>query len=90
MASEGYPAKYDKGFEINIDKNLEAELFIAGAKKENGKLHTSGGRVLGITAVENNLEKAIEKAYKEIEKVNFKNAYYRKDIGKKCLDVWRS
>ena len=87
MASKGYPEKYEKGFEISIDKDLDAELFIAGAKRQNGKLYTSGGRVLGLTAVEDNLEKAIEKAYLEIKKVNFKDAYYRKDIGKKCLKI---
>ena len=87
MASKGYPEKYEKGFEISIDKDLDAELFIAGAKRQDGKLYTSGGRVLGLTAVEDNLEKAIEKAYLEIKKVNFKDAYYRKDIGKKCLKI---
>ena len=87
MASKGYPEKYEKGFEISIDKDLDAELFIAGAKRQDGKLYTSGGRVLGLTAIEDNLEKAIEKAYSEIKKVNFKDAYYRKDIGKKCLKI---
>ncbi|MBR4766299.1 MAG: phosphoribosylamine--glycine ligase [Clostridia bacterium] len=87
MASDGYPEKYEKGFEITVDSGFEAELFIAGAKAENGRLLTNGGRVLGVTAVADNLETAIEKAYSEVEKVHFGNAYYRKDIGRRALEA---
>ena len=54
---------------------------------ENGKVVTSGGRVLGVTATADTLEDAIENAYKAVEKVHFDNAFYRKDIGKKALAI---
>ena len=87
MASDGYPEKYEKGFEITVDSGFNAELFIAGAKAENGRLLTNGGRVLGVTAVADNLETAIENAYSEVVKVHFGNAYYRKDIGRRALEA---
>ena len=87
MASDGYPEKYEKGFEITVDDGFDADLFIAGAKSENGKLLSNGGRVLGATAVADNLRAAIDKAYAEVKKVNFGNAYYRKDIGKRALEA---
>ncbi len=88
MASEGYPKAYDKGFEV-IEKELPADSLIyhAGTALSDGKVVTSGGRVLGVTAKAQNLEKAIEKAYSAVECVNFENAYYRKDIGKKAMDI---
>lgn len=90
MASRGYPASYEKGFEITADKLPEnADIFIAGAKLENGRLLTAGGRVLGVTAVSENLEKAIDDAYAAVKNVHFKNSYYRKDIGKKALEAGR-
>ena len=90
MASAGYPAAYEKGFEITADKLPDnADIFIAGAKLENGRLLTSGGRVLGVTAVSENLAKAIDDAYEAVKKVSFKNAYYRKDIGSKALEAER-
>ena len=90
MASEGYPVSYEKGFEISADKLPEnTDLFIAGAALADGKLVTSGGRVLGVTAVSENLEKAICDAYAAVKKVHFKNSYYRKDIGKKALEAER-
>ena len=87
MASDGYPQKYETGFEIYLPEENGFEVFIAGAKKENGKLLTSGGRVLGVTAKADNLEKAIEKSYSAVSKIRFDNAYYRKDIGKKALEA---
>ena len=90
MASEGYPVSYEKGFEISADKLPEnTDLFIAGAALADGKLVTSGGRVLGVTAVSENLEKAICDAYAAVKNVHFKNSYYRKDIGKKALEAER-
>lgn len=90
MASEGYPAAYEKGFEIAADKLPDnTDIFIAGAKLENGRLLTSGGRVLGVTAVSENLAKAIDDAYAAVKKVSFKNAYYRKDIGSRALEAER-
>ena len=85
MASDGYPAKYEKGFEITIPENLSSSVFVAGAKLENGKLLTSGGRVLGVVSVENTLKEAINASYKKAENINFQNAFYRKDIGARAL-----
>lgn len=85
MASEGYPVKYEKGYEITFDSDIDGEVFIAGAKKEDGKLLTNGGRVLGVTCTADTLESAIEKSYKAVKKVHFGNAFYRNDIGKKAL-----
>ena len=85
MASQGYPLAYSKGFEISIDDEVKESVFVAGAKKENGKLLTSGGRVLGVTAIGENLEKAIESSYKKVNKIHFENACFRKDIGAKAL-----
>ena len=83
MASEGYPQQYDTGFEITmpIDKNI----YIAGAKLEDGKLLTAGGRVLGVTENAPTLGAAIEKAYETVKTVKFQNAYYRHDIGQRAL-----
>lgn len=87
VASEGYPQKYETGYEITVDKDFDAELYIAGAKLDGDALKTAGGRVLGVTAAAETLQKAVEKAYGEVKKVHFKNAYYRKDIGKKALQA---
>ena len=85
MASDGYPVKYEKGFEITIPQTLNDNVYVAGAKYENGKLLTNGGRVLGVTAVEDNLKKAIDKAYNYVSEINFDNAYFRHDIGARAL-----
>ncbi len=87
MASKGYPSKYETGFEITYNMNLEAEVFVAGAKAENGRLYTAGGRVLGVVMTAPTLKEAVELAYSECEKVHFENAYKRNDIGKKALAV---
>ncbi len=83
MASDGYPTKYDTGFEISMpeDKNI----YVAGAKIADGKLVTAGGRVLGVTETEKGLESAIKKAYETVSEVHFENAFYRRDIGKCAL-----
>ena len=86
MASDGYPEKYEKGFEITMpdDKNI----YVAGAKiSEDGKLLTNGGRVLGVTETGDTLKEAIDKAYETVGTVNFANAFYRKDIGKRALEA---
>ena len=85
MASEGYPQKYASGFEIKVDDTREAEVYVAGAKLSDGKLLSAGGRVLGVTATAENLRSAIDKAYANVCKVSFENAYYRHDIGKRAL-----
>ncbi len=88
MASEGYPGKYSGGYEITKDADIEAEVYVAGAKIQDGKLVNAGGRVLGVVAVGDGLDKAIEASYANVKKVHFENAFYRKDIGKKALAVY--
>jgi len=87
LASGGYPGKYDTGFEITGLSDAESDsntvVFHAGTKRENGKFYTAGGRVLGVTALESTMEKAIEKAYEAVGKINFSGVHYRKDIGRK-------
>lgn len=87
LASEGYPVKYDSGFEITLPEvNENEKIYIAGAKTgENGELLSNGGRVLGAVAVAKDLKSAISNAYNLAENINFENAFYRKDIGKKAL-----
>ena len=85
MASKGYPEKYEKGYEITIANDVKDDVYVAGAKLSEDKLLTNGGRVLGVTAVGENLQVAIKDAYKKVEKVSFGNAFYRKDIGAKAL-----
>ena len=87
MASDGYPQKYESGFEIKIAEVVKDNVYVAGAKIEDGILKTAGGRVLGVTAVEDTLEKAIDSSYAKVQKVSFDNAYYRKDIGKKAKEA---
>ena len=88
MASNGYPQKYDTGFEV-IEEELDDNAFIyhAGTKMQDGKIVTSGGRVLGVCATADNLENAIKDAYKAVGKVHFQNSYTRTDIGKKALNI---
>lgn len=89
MASKGYPQEYETGKEITgleEVKNLQDVIvFHAGTKKVDDKYLTSGGRVLGVVGLGKNLKEAIEKSYSAVEKINFENKYYRKDIGKKGL-----
>ncbi|MGN0629554.1 MAG: phosphoribosylamine--glycine ligase [Oscillospiraceae bacterium] len=85
MASDGYPEKYEKGFEISIPEEVDKNVYVAGAALRDGKLVTSGGRVLGVTAVADSLPEAIEKSYSLVEKIHFDNAFYRHDIGARAL-----
>lgn len=86
MASGGYPVKYKKGIEIKgLDDKGQvdgATVYHAGTKYENGKFYTSGGRVLGITAVAPTLDEALKKAYSAVDKISFEGAHYRRDIGR--------
>lgn len=82
LASKGYPEKFETGYEINYDNSLKDNLFLAGVKIENNILKTNGGRVLSVIGTGDNTQQAIENAYKNIKLVNFKDCYYRKDIGK--------
>lgn len=83
MASSGYPAKYETGFEIAMPEGKN--IYVAGAKLADGKLVTSGGRVLGVTETAPTLEAAIRKSYETVSEVKFENAFYRKDIGARAL-----
>ncbi len=87
MASKGYPQKYESGFTLKIDDNVADKVYVAGAKLVDGVLKTAGGRVLGVTDTADNLKDALNKAYKNVESVKFDNAFYRKDIGKKAMEV---
>jgi phosphoribosylamine---glycine ligase len=86
LASKGYPGNYQTGFEIKglPKKNLaDVQIFQAGTKYERGKVKTNGGRVLGITSRASSLKKAINKAYLWAQKIDFKNKYYRTDVGQR-------
>ncbi len=89
VASGGYPKVYNKGCEItgieNAEKIKNVKVFHAGTANVNGRLVTSGGRVLGITAKGDKLQTAIDNAYKAVKKINFSNMHYRSDIGNKAL-----
>lgn len=81
LASKGYPGSFVKGYEITVDDEVKDKVFIAGAKLEDGVLKTNGGRVLSVVGVGKTVEEAREDVYRSIEKVNFKDKYYRSDIG---------
>ena len=85
MASKGYPLSYKKGFEITVPEDIADSVYIAGAVKKNGKILTSGGRVLGVTTVDETLKGAIKKTYEKVNRISFENAYFRHDIGQKAL-----
>ena len=86
-ASAGYPVSYKKGFEITMTPEAAAHTYVAGAKLEDGKLLTSGGRVTGTTAVAGSLADAIREAYRLASGVQFENAYRRSDIGQRALQA---
>lgn len=87
LASEGYPTSYKKGFEMTFTDEALKATFVAGAKKEDGKLLTWGGRVTGTTAVAASLPEAIKEAYRLSDGVKFEGAYRRSDIGQKALQA---
>ena len=90
LASGGYPESYEKGKEITVgDLDEGVVLCHAGTTKKDGKLLTSGGRVLGVCAKGESLEDARKKAYANVEKVKFDKMHYRTDIGVKYKDVER-
>ena len=85
MASEGYPVAYEKGYEITIPSDIADKVFVAGAIEKDGRLLTSGGRVLGVTAIADTLEEAVADSYAMVGQISFGNAFYRHDIGKRAL-----
>ena len=89
LASSGYPQKYQSGFEMTIAPEALPHAFVAGAKLADGKLLTSGGRVIGLTAVEDTLPQAIDRAYQLAGMVHFENAYCRRDIGARAMKAFK-
>lgn len=87
LASKGYPDRYDTGKVITglEISGGECIVFHAGTKKENGQFLTSGGRVLGVTALGSGLQSTIDTAYDAVRKISYDGIYYRNDIGKKGL-----
>ncbi len=89
MASKGYPGTYSKGQLISGIERAEAipgvKVFIAGAGTSSSGIVTSGGRVLGVTSLAENIPKAIDIAYQAVEKIEWEGVHYRRDIGKKAL-----
>lgn len=88
-ASAGYPESYQKGYEITMTDEAKAATFVAGAKLDNGKLVTSGGRVTGTTAVADTLVDAVREAYRLADGVKFEKAYRRSDIGQRGLAAYK-
>ena len=86
-ASKGYPESYKKGYPLTMSDRAKKTTFVAGAKLEDGKLVTSGGRVTGTTAVRSTLEEAIAAAYRLSAGVKFRGAYCRSDIGQRALQA---
>ena len=85
LASRGYPAHYDKGAQIFIPEEVRPNVYVAGAAEKDGRLVTSGGRVLGVTAVEDTLEEAVREAYRLADRIFFDTKYLRHDIGRRAL-----
>lgn len=90
IASKGYPVGYENGFPIVLPDLPEyGEIYVAGAKAEDGKLLSAGGRVLGVTATGPDLPTALDRAYEATKKVEFQNGFYRTDIGQRALKAMR-
>lgn len=90
LASQGYPQKYQTGYEMTIEPEALPHAYVAGAKLDgDGRLLTGGGRVIGLTAVEDSLPLAIEEAYRLAGMVHFENAYCRRDIGRRALKAFQ-
>jgi phosphoribosylamine--glycine ligase len=90
MASGGYPEKYEKGKPISgleeANQLPDTVVFHAGTKLEDNTVLTSGGRVLGVTALGEGIKESIDKAYAALAKISFEEAHYRKDIGFRALN----
>jgi len=88
MSSGGYPGPYETGKEISgLSKIKDADtvVFHAGTKRQDGKVLTNGGRVLGVTSLGQKIDKAIEKTYAAVDKIKFDHCFFRRDIGAKAL-----
>jgi phosphoribosylamine--glycine ligase len=93
MASGGYPGKYKKGAPISgldkVKRMKDVFVFHAGTAFKDKQVVAAGGRVLGVTALGKNVGTAIDKAYKAVSKIEWKEVQYRKDIGQKALDRYQ-
>lgn len=87
MASGGYPLKYDKGYSIFVPHDVLDNVYFAGVDALNGMLLTNGGRVLGVTAVADDLKSAITKSYEIANRISFRKSYMRTDIGARALSA---
>ena len=87
LASAGYPVSYGKGYEITIPADVLPHVYVAGATEKDGKLVTSGGRVLGVTAVAGTLQEARDEAYAMADRIEFENKYCRRDIAARALNA---
>lgn len=85
MAAEGYPVAYEKGRAIHIPEEIVPYVCVAGAARQAGTLVSAGGRVLGVTAVADQLQDAVSLAYERVGQIEFDGSFYRKDIGAKAL-----
>ena len=89
MASGGYPGPYEKGKEITgLDEASRMDdvvVFHAGTRAEDGKVYTSGGRVLGVTALGDDVSAARDRAYEAVRRIKFHRAHWRTDIGVKAI-----
>ena len=86
VASDGYPGLYPKGLPIDLNgADRLARVFHSGTAMQDGALFTSGGRVLGVTAVADDLQTAVEQATRAAEKIRFEGAFFRRDIGRRAL-----
>ena len=87
LASKGYPVSYEKGYEITIPADVLPHVYVAGAALKDRKLVTSGGRVLGVTAVADTLPEAVNDAYGLADRIEFGSRYCRRDIGQRALSA---
>ena len=92
LASGGYPGDYKKGFEISgLEEagalaGADAHIFHAGTEFRNNKFFTSGGRVLNVVGLGDDIRQAVEKTYKVVSKIKFEKMHYRKDIAHRALE----
>lgn len=85
LVSSGYPGSYRKGMELIINQSADSLLFHAGLRKADGRLLTTGGRVLAISSFGSTLPKALSKCYETLEHITFDSGYYRRDIGQDLI-----